>query len=313
MKAATLDMTKICRKGSHKGGQRKRGAPPTRYTIAEALREDMTDEQVSYSNLKPELRHRNYRLDDGRSTKEIMEWLIAIKEDPASAGQRAIRSDSPDLFAFVIYPPEGWEFSSEEDERQFFVETLDFTNSRFGAQNLAYACVHKDQGRGHMQLAYLPRTASGQWSSKYAAEEAGFKTLQRDYWQAVCRKWGMPKPEKATRPHFTKKEYVEYMQQKEAALAKIAEEVISAREEATETIRQAQVAQTLNAQAAALLREKTALVVKLLKDADRISEELRLSADQAKQYRKLLADTRSFLQDAQAVLPNYDQTVAAPR
>ena len=57
--ACALDMTKICRKGSHKDGQRKRGAPPTRYTIAEALREDMTDEQMSYSNLKPELRYRN--------------------------------------------------------------------------------------------------------------------------------------------------------------------------------------------------------------------------------------------------------------
>ena len=62
-----------------------------------------------------------------------------------------------------------------------------------------------------------------------------------------------------------------------------------------------------------LKRKQSVLVVKLLKDADRISEELRLSADQAKQYRKLLADTRSFLQDAQAVLPDYDQTGAAPR
>lgn len=308
-KGCALDMTKINRSGRKKTKKIRRGSPPTRYVVAEALREGLTETQMAYSNIHPEKTAQNWNLGPERTVDEVMEFIDDIRNDPASADKRAIRSDSPDLLAWVIYPPEGWCFADEGDERTFFQRSFDFMQNEFGEDNLAFAVVHRDQGRPHMQLAYIPRTKDGKWSSKKAASMAIMKTIHAKFDQEVSLPLGMPPSSKAERPHLTKEELIELNQHRATELAKIKLEIANAKADADTAVREALEAQKLalegrkeTERSFALLQQKMSLIEKLLCDADDISSELALTLDEADQLGRVQEQGRDFLANVNAAL-----------
>lgn len=75
------------------------------------------------------------------------------------------RDDVKTLCDWVVTLPQG-EYTQEQ-ERNFFVETYRFLSEKYGEKNVVSAFVHKDEAQPHLHFAFIPIVPDRKWNEKH--------------------------------------------------------------------------------------------------------------------------------------------------
>lgn len=115
--------------------------------------------------------------------------------------KKAVRRDAVRLVDIVITSSrEGMESMGEDGKRRFFKDAADFLARRFGATNVMYANVHRDEAVDHMHFGFVPITVDGRLAAKSLLTPASLRSLQTDFWRAVGQRYGLERAEPSVTP-----------------------------------------------------------------------------------------------------------------
>lgn len=141
--------------------------------------------------------HLNYSLMGETTTEGIAEFVKGkIKEVVPDATKQMLGNMNP-LCVAVAHLPVELEDRSEEEKRRFFEVTLDFFKNRYGdGTNIAYAIVHRDEGREHIHVGFVPVTISRKTGKRTVSAaslvtQKDLETLHPDFDAVIAKEFGM--------------------------------------------------------------------------------------------------------------------------
>lgn len=115
--------------------------------------------------------------------------------------KKAVRKDAVRLVDVVVTSSrDGMESMGEMGKRQFFKDAADFLLARFGAENVVYANVHRDEAVDHMHFGFVPITKDGRLAAKSILTQKSLRELQTDFWQQVGQRYGLDRGEMLQTP-----------------------------------------------------------------------------------------------------------------
>lgn len=141
--------------------------------------------------------HLNYSLMGETTTEGIANFVKnKIKEVVPDATKQMLGNMNP-LCVAIAHLPVELEDRSEEDKRRFFETTLDFFKDRYGdGNNIAYAIVHRDEGREHIHIGFVPvaisrKTGKQTVSAASLVTRKDLETLHPDFDAVIAKEFGM--------------------------------------------------------------------------------------------------------------------------
>lgn len=123
--------------------------------------------------------HLNYDLINSKN----IQYEREIKNRIADRVERKPRANSVVLSEFIVTAsPEYMNALSESEQKRYFAAGADFIEKKYGAENLVYAVVHKDEATPHMHVGITPITDDNRLSAKdiFNGKQAMIK-LQDDF------------------------------------------------------------------------------------------------------------------------------------
>lgn len=118
-----------------------------RGTTKESFDRNYSNEQIDVTKS-----HLNYALIDRADTLSDYQYIVQRSEL-----YNALKRDNVVMVGmWAVTLPEQMKDKSEEVQRRFFEETLDFMKQRYGIDNIACAYVHMDETTPHMHVAVTP-------------------------------------------------------------------------------------------------------------------------------------------------------------
>ena len=153
------------------------------------------------SNSNPDIDHSrshlNYTL-VGTSDKTF-NVLADERIKQGYTGTKTIRKDAVRMITSIF--TSNYSFfvdKSLEQQRQFFEDCLEWTQKRFGAENIISAIVHMDEETPHLHVEFVPLTVDGRLTAKEVlGVRSDFQDLQDDFHRTVGEVWGMKRGERA--------------------------------------------------------------------------------------------------------------------
>lgn len=122
----------------------------------------------------------NYDLVNSESIDYIQTVNEKIEEGVES--NRKIRKDAVRLCEFLVTSDnELFDSLSEDDEKKFFDTALDFIKDKYGAENIIYGTVHRDEKTPHMHIGFVPITEDKRLSAKDLFKKPDLVKLQDDF------------------------------------------------------------------------------------------------------------------------------------
>jgi hypothetical protein len=101
-------------------------------------------------------------------------------EEAVESG-RKIRKDAVVCNTWVITSDKGFfDRIGEKEEKRFFQEAYKWFSERYGAENIAYAMVHRDEKTPHMHLGVIP-IKNGRLNSKELFSRAELRAVQAEF------------------------------------------------------------------------------------------------------------------------------------
>jgi hypothetical protein len=83
--------------------------------------------------------------------------ILKVLDDRLNLVHDKIRDDAVLCLDFIVSADkEFFDTLTIDEQKQYFKNSLDFLNEKFGADNLLYAVVHFDETTPHMHIAYVP-------------------------------------------------------------------------------------------------------------------------------------------------------------
>ncbi len=113
-----------------------------------------------------------------------IDYVEAVKEriEEGVESSKKIRKDAVRLCEFLITSDKDFfENLSEKDEEKFFEKGYEFLKERYGAANIIYATVHKDERTPHMHVGFVPITEDKRLSAKDLFSKLDLVKLQDDF------------------------------------------------------------------------------------------------------------------------------------
>lgn len=141
--------------------------------------------------------HLNYSLMGETTTEGIANFVNnKIKEVVPDATKQMLGNMNP-LCVAIAHLPVELEDRSEEDKRRFFETTLEFFKNRYGdGTNIAYAMVHRDEGREHIHIGFVPVTISRKTGKRTVSAaslvtQKDLEKLHPDFDAVIAKEFGM--------------------------------------------------------------------------------------------------------------------------
>lgn len=125
-------------------------------------------ENQNYSNkdINHDLTYRNYDLIHG-TEKINYNQAIEKRIEDGYTGKRAVRKDAVKHVQGIITSDTAFfENQSDAKIREFFEDSLEFVQDKYGKDNVLYATVHLDEKNPHMHFGFVPLTEDGRLSAK---------------------------------------------------------------------------------------------------------------------------------------------------
>ena len=125
-----------------------------------------------------------HRIDVGRESTRALRTDAVVLAD-------GIFTASPEFFKYDI---------TEEEQKEFFQDCLEFCKERFGEENLMYFTVHMDETTPHAHFGFVPlKDGSLAWKNYFNSNVRGdlsLRAFQDAFYEQVCVKWGLERGEK---------------------------------------------------------------------------------------------------------------------
>lgn len=141
--------------------------------------------------------HLNYSLMGETTTEGIANFVNnKIKEVVPDATKQMLGNMNP-LCVAIAHLPVELEDRSDEDKRRFFETTLEFFKNRYGdGTNIAYAMVHRDEGREHIHIGFVPVTISRKTGKRTVSAaslvtQKDLEKLHPDFDAVIAKEFGM--------------------------------------------------------------------------------------------------------------------------
>lgn len=160
---------------------------------------DQRAKEVSHTN--PDIDHsksdQNYALagNDADYLREVAERINklsgkAVRKDAVVMCQALITSDST-FFQKL----------SQEQQREFFKQSLNFIRSRYGEENILSATVHMDERTPHMHVNFTP-ICNGKLSAFKIFTRQELRDLHTDFYNSVGKIWDLERGESGENKKF---------------------------------------------------------------------------------------------------------------
>ena len=222
---------------------------------------------------------------------------------------RKIQANAVRMYDFIVTGThEDIVTMSEDEQKKYFDDVVNFFKRKFGEKNVMYAVVHNDERTPHLHLGLVPEF-KGKLAAYQLFTPQSMRNLQNEFWEQVSRHYGLERGElvdededKPKRKHKTavelKSETLAEVSQKKEELLKVIGEVADAERVRQSVLTKKQQTEqdliSLNS-SLSVTKENLARVKDDVADAERQrqnqKEELqRLKAEQ-KQADKLLEET----------------------
>lgn len=124
-------------------------------------------ENENYNNkdIKHEDTHKNYDLIN-QTNIDYTQKINQIIQDNYTQ-KRKIRTDAvKHVDGLITSDDEFFKGLSENETKQFFKDSLEFLEDKYGSENMLYATVHLDEKTPHMHFGFVPITEDGRLSAK---------------------------------------------------------------------------------------------------------------------------------------------------
>jgi vacuolar-type H+-ATPase subunit E/Vma4 len=147
----------------------------------------------SNSNLDIDFSKRdlNYSLieTDNRSFNEKIEERIK----QGYTGKTAIKKNAVKLCEVLFTSDtEFFDGKTEQEQKRFFADCLDWVEKRFGKENIVSAVVHMDEKTPHLHVDFVPVLTDGRLSARdlFGGREK-LQALQDAFYDNVCKPFGL--------------------------------------------------------------------------------------------------------------------------
>lgn len=131
----------------------------------------------------------NYDLHD----KHNLNFSAAVKDRINSLElSRAVRKDAI-VMGQVLVTSDRHFFKglSEDDQKQFFLDSYNFLCEKYGSENVISAIVHNDETTPHMHFNFVPVTKDGRLSAKSVFTRKVLQDQQTEFYEQVGKKYGL--------------------------------------------------------------------------------------------------------------------------
>lgn len=151
-----------------------------------------------------------------------------------------VRKDAVVMCSFIVTSDEQtMKAMSEQTQREFFNDSLQWFAERYGGSNIINATVHMDETTPHMHLGIVPITEDGRLSAKSIFTRKELTEIQTDFSKEVGAKYGLERgKEGSERKHLSEQQFKlqkanEKFKEIESKMVKVAQRA----ENQSETIR----------------------------------------------------------------------------
>lgn len=139
----------------------------TSKTISAGHQRHNQREHKNYSNKDIDLSksHLNYDLLNNENINylnEIDEIIHKNKKSKRKVGKNQVQH----MYGVITSDDEFFKDKSNEEIKQFFKDSLEFIQNKFGRNNVFYATVHMDEKIPHMHFGFVPITDDGRLSAR---------------------------------------------------------------------------------------------------------------------------------------------------
>ena len=147
-----------------------------------------TNKEIDYERTKD-----NYSLHESEGTfrqniKERIDQLDlqkAVRKDAVVMAQVLVTSDK-----------EFFDKLTPEQSKEFFKQSYEFLQERYGKENVISATVHMDERTPHMHFNFVPVTEDGRLSAKTILNRTDLIKQHDDFYKQIGREWGLSRGEK---------------------------------------------------------------------------------------------------------------------
>ena len=163
----------------------------------------------SHSNpdIDKEKTHNNYKL---LAVNGLYQTVKAkIQEIQDTQPEKKIRTDAVVMAQLLVTSDnEFFQDKTLAEQKQYFQDSLEFIQARYGNENVLDATVHMDERTPHMHVNMIPRTKEGSLCAKNIFTREELRGLQTDFNAQVGQKYGLRRGEEGGKKrHLPTKEF----------------------------------------------------------------------------------------------------------
>ena len=158
-------------------------------------RESNTNPDIDYARV-----NMNYSLlDENMNITKSFNALADERIKQGYTGTKSIRKDAVKVVS-ALFTSDNDFFQDKQpyEQRKFFEDCLAWASEKFGKANIFSAIVHMDEETPHLHIEFVPLTADGRLSAKAVlGGRVDLQRMQDDFYQTVCKPWGLQRGERA--------------------------------------------------------------------------------------------------------------------
>lgn len=130
---------------------------------------------------------------DNYSLVECTSYNKCIKNKIESLNnERKIRKNAVVMCQFIVTSnKEFFDELTPDEEKRFFIDSLEFISNRYGSNNIVSAIIHKDEKTPHMHVNFTPIKDNKLSAKSIFGKKVELQNLQTEFYNIIGKKWNM--------------------------------------------------------------------------------------------------------------------------